>query len=138
MERWHQRIRSRPVEQGSDHDELDFYLAFFQSSCALQDWFIESAVVDKADTDGLIEADRSTRLCRDFSNRSKHFRLRRKPSVDADFSILREYRGEDRPLSIIAGEEKRDLWDVADGCIRFWQAFIRDRGIPDPPSPFAR
>ena len=140
MERWYERLRVSPQVPNSDQDRLDFYLAFFQSCFALGDWFSESGVIVKDEMDALIQADRSMRLCRDVCNRSKHFRLRRKPSVDGGFSILREYRGDDRPhaLAIIAGEQKRDLWNVAGECVGFWQTFIRDRQIPEPPSPFAR
>jgi len=140
MARWHQRISCSSAGPNSDQDRLDFYLSFFQSCYALRDWLVESGVIAKDEMDPLIQTDRSMRLCRDVCNRSKHFRLRRTPSVDGDFSILREYQGENSPssLAIIAGEEKRDLWDVAEGCFRFWHAFVQDRRIPNPPSPFAR
>jgi len=139
MERWRRRILSRGEGCISDQDLLDFYLAFFVSSYALRDWLVNSGIIPAADIDRLIHADRAMRLCRDLCNRSKHFRISR-PSVDASFSILREYRGDDQPnaLAVIAGSEKRDLWDVVDGCVQFWATLIRDRRLPDPPSPFAR
>lgn len=138
MERWHQRLRTWSSGGYSDQDRLDFYLAFFQSCYALRDWFVESGVVPKEEIDSLLQADRSMRLCRDVCNRSKHFRLRRPPSVDAHFSLFREYSGENRPIGVLAGEEKRDLWDVAEGCIGFWRRFSRERRIPEPLSPFGR
>jgi hypothetical protein len=140
MERWHRRLQSLPGTQSSDQEALDFYLAFFQSCFALRDWLVEGGFVTETQIDGLVQGDPSMRICRDVCNRSKHFRLNRRPSVDADFSILREYRGEGHvnALAIIAGDEKRELWDVADSCVWFWRNLIRSEQIPEPPSPFAR
>src|SRR5580658_10920578 len=127
MLRWHHRIRSCPRETTSDQlDVLDFYLAFFQTSYALRDWFVKSGVMQEAEIDTLIHANPALSLCRDLCNRAKHFHISR-PSVDANFSILREYRGAGQPnaLSVIAGSENLDLWDVAEGCTQFWADLIR-------------
>jgi hypothetical protein len=139
MERWHGRLQPLLGKQGSDQDPLDFYLAFFQSCFALRDWLVEGGLLPGSDIDKLIQADPSMRICRDVCNRSKHFRLNRPPSIDANFSILREYRGEGHAnaLAIIAGDEKRELWDVADHCTWFWRNLVRSNQIPEPPSPFA-
>jgi hypothetical protein len=129
-----------PWNPTSDQDLLDFYLAFFQSCFALRDWLAESGFVAKPDIDRLIQADSSMRICRDVCNRSKHFRLKRPPSTDADFSISREYQGEGHrnSLMIIAGDQKRELWNVAEECISFWRNFVRGEQIPEPASPFVR
>jgi hypothetical protein len=146
MERWLGRIA---VQAGSeaDHDLLDMYLAFFLNCYSLRDWFVKSGVIAEADIDELIQRSRQMRLCRDLCNRSKHLRISR-PSTDADFSIIRAYRGPyrsngpDYTLAIIAEDaqdiQQTDLWDVAHGCARFWSDFIRARKPPEPTNPFDR
>lgn len=121
-----------------DADTLDLYLAFFLNSYSLRDWFVKSGAISDAVLAEAIKSSPDMQLCRDLCNRSKHMSLDRKAGVDAGFSILREYRGRDRPnsLIIIAAETKRDLLDVVNGCRQFWNEFIRTHQPPASPVPF--
>lgn len=124
--RWHARLKSEPT--------LDMLLAFFLNCYALRDWLIQSEALSRAALDERINADPAMRLCRDLCNRSKHLVLNR-ASVDAQFAILREYRGKTRPPGIVVLAEgvKSDLNEVADRCVAFCQALLAEKLDVTPP-----
>lgn len=132
------RVGLAPDEAISDIEKLDFFLAFFMNCYALRDWFIQSRAVPKSEMDRLVFADGSMRLCRDICNRSKHLSLTRDPSVDAHYQIAREYDHYDKTARwfILAAGTKRDLFDLASGCMDFWRLFLREHAnLPETPYP---
>lgn len=142
MDRWYQRIVHQQAVPGrnddADADILDLYLAFFLNCYSLRDWFVKSGAISDAVLAEAIKSSPDMQLCRDLCNRSKHMSLDRQASVDAGFSILREYRGQNRPnaLVIIAADTKRDLFDVVGGCQQFWKDFVRTHQPPESTVPF--
>lgn len=138
MLRWLERLRS--ISAKADfQDRVDFYLAFFVNCYSLRDWFINSGAISSEEMDSLIQSDESMRLCRDICNRSKHLKLNRRASADADFSIVREYDHFSGGEHIIVFylDRRRDLFDVAASCVEFWKNFLRTHNPPEPPNPFA-
>jgi hypothetical protein len=131
LERWRARIareEAKPVVADEDEQDaalLDLYLAFFVNCYALADWLVNSGAAAEADMRRRIEAHTGMSLCRDICNRSKHFILKHRPSVDAEFSILREYRGRDCPneLLVLAGPRCVSLRELAGECAAFWREF---------------
>lgn len=123
--RWRERLRS----DGS----LDILITFFLHCYALRDWLAHSSEVRQREIDAAIKNDFSMSLCRDLCNRSKHLVLLKKASIDANFSIAREYRGKIRPPSVVvmAGGRKIDLLEVVDNCLAFWKDFLGSRGMLD-------
>jgi hypothetical protein len=101
------------------------YLAFFINCYALADWFVNSGTVAEDEMRRRIRTHSGMSLCRDICNRAKHFILN-SPSVDAEFSILREYRGRDCPneLLILAGPKAVNLRELVAECADFWREFV--------------
>lgn len=128
MLRWQKRTQT--LTRVSHDDLLDFYLAFFQTRHHLQEWIAKSKEAQIRDLRERAKENEYMQLCRDICNRSKHFIINA-PSVDATFSIAREYRrGESKPsLVVLASGNKVDLDEAVEGCIRFWNSAISDLGI---------
>jgi hypothetical protein len=85
-----------------------------------------------------VAAHQELRVCRDIVNGTKHFRIS-EPSVDAEFSIVREYvprpvgGGEPGHRFVVHADEnevprKRDLLALADQCVELWEHFVEHRG----------
>jgi hypothetical protein len=136
MERWYGRLREYGDDDSFQHD-LDMYLTFFLNCYALRDWFSKSDVISENDMDALIQSNESMGLCRDICNRSKHLTLTRRPSVEANFSIVREFTPKGNRLIVIYLDKRRDLMEVATACARFWDDFLKTRLPPEPENPFA-
>lgn len=133
--RWHQRLvelRRRSGRQVS-LEELDFVYAFFQNVCYLREWLQKSGEVAQKEIDDFISQNRLLGVCRDIANGTKHFTVTR-PSIDADFSILREYepgtRRGDPPGHrwLVITDAKYDLFDLADKCMALWEDFLAQGG----------
>jgi len=125
IKRWQLRLLNLTSEQKSQQDELDIYLAFFVACYSMRDWLVASSPLDANVIDKEIAASEHMRLCRDICNRSKH-KIITKYSIDPDFSIAREYRGEQEPteLIIVTAKGMRDLKDVMQACVRFWEGLL--------------
>lgn len=139
MKRWAERTKNLELSSDSnlDTETLDYYLAFFLNCYALRDWFIKSNSVDKDRLDWAISENLSMGLCRDICNRSKHFNLS-SPSIDADFSIHREYRGRGQStLVILSNHQRLDLANLVNECQKFWDDFISTYKPKEPKNPFA-
>jgi len=128
MLRWHERLK--------DDASLDMLLTFFLNCYALRDWLHNSGALDGNITDIFVKGDPALSLCRDLCNRSKHLILTGRPSVDADFSIVLEYRGNIRPAGIVilAGGVKSDLHDIANQCKEAWILFLSKNNLLEMPS----
>ncbi len=113
MIRWHNQLKQDP--------SLDMLLTFFLNCYALRDWLINSNALAVKIIDGEINNNLAMRLCRDLCNRSKHLVIDRRPSIDANLVITREYRGASRPpgIVVLAGGVKSDLHELAHQCIVF-------------------
>lgn len=119
-------------------DALDFILAFFVFCYHLRDYVVETGHIKQHDIDALIQANIYMRICRDVCNRIKHHTIRRNPSIDADWSIGREYVpwGERGEKFFVIADDKRDAMDVVRGCVRFWNEIVDAGKLQEPPNPF--
>jgi hypothetical protein len=78
------------------------------------------------------------KICRDVCNRIKHHTLKGNPSIDADWSIGREYVfwGERGEKFFVIADDKRDAMDVVRGCVKFWNEIVNGGKLQEPPNPF--
>jgi hypothetical protein len=128
MLRWRERLR--------DDRSLDFLLAFFLNCYALRDWLVKAGAFGETELDSIIRGSLAMRLCRDLCNRSKHLILS-KPSIDSDFFICREYRGESRPPVLVVHawdantqrDVATDLVDLPVACTEFWNSTLKSKGL---------
>jgi len=144
-QRWHRRldiVRSHRRRDANTADDWDFVHAFFQNCFYLKDWLERSGVVPASELHTFINAHLEMQLCRDICNGTKHFEIT-KPSVDAEFSLLREYVPANDPSPrphinerwlIIAGNERVgshrfDIFELADKCMELWHAFLNQKGL---------
>ena len=88
VHRWQRRV-THSANIGSG-DLEDFVFALFQNCYHLREWIEKTAKVPSSELDGLFARTPELRVCRDICNGTKHLTLSR-ASVDADFSIGREY-----------------------------------------------
>jgi len=118
---------------------LDFVLAFFLNCYALRDWLQKSQMVSAIDLDTLFRANSDLQICRDICNGSKHFEIN-KPSIDAKFSIVREYVPDPyygrlaypvERLVILAGQHQREIAELVQACLKAWSDFLHARGLVD-------
>ena len=58
---------------------------------SLRDFAIHSGSISEVEMNELIGRCKSMRLCRDICNRAKHLTLKQKSSVDATWSLGREW-----------------------------------------------
>lgn len=153
--RWHLRLKvigSQCRTDGNTEDDWDFVYSFFQNCFCLRDWLEESGLVSKDDLNRLINSHIELGICRDICNGTKHFNIKF-PSVDGEFSLLREYVPASDPAPrphinqkwlLLAGNEqvgshRFDIFDLADRCMNLWEAFLNDmrllRGAADASEP---
>lgn len=138
MHRWHDRVQ-RACAAGSP-DVEDFVFAFFQNCFTLREWVEKTSPLSKTDLDTFMESTPEMRICRDICNGTKHYSISR-PSIDAQFSILREYnpyepsryrlfilledmdhvvKGKHDKYNIV----KYDMVELAINCLRAWDVFL--------------
>jgi len=146
MFRWYERCEARHGDGNIYNteflDALDHILAFFVFSYHICDFVVETGGVKKERMNELVRMDICMSKCRDIPNRIKHHTLHRKPSVDADWSVGREYvppisgpAGE--KLFFVIGGEKIDAMAVVRECVSFWQKFADSGELNEPLNPFA-
>src|SRR6266508_3133572 len=131
LERWHRRLEAVASDPAaSTEDRLDFFLTFCQNCYALRDWLEKDAAVSKNDLDQLMVGTYALRVCRDIANGSKHLTVTR-PSVDANFSIGREYQGRGQPERwfVIAGTDLLDALALARDCRDAWNVFLGQHNL---------
>ncbi len=129
--RWHARLVNSSANSASSPDErIDFFLTFCQNCYALRDWLEKDNAVPKDRLDTLIQGLLPLRICRDIANGSKHLKVN-SPSIDANFSIGREYCGSEKPEQwfVIAGDDLVDVLALADQCVTGWKKFLKDQGL---------
>jgi hypothetical protein len=128
MLRWHERLR--------DDRSLDFLLVFFLNCYALRDWLVKAGAFDETELDSIVRESLVMRLCRNLCNRSKHLILST-TSIDSDFFISREYRGERRSSVLVVhawdANTQRDvaaeLVELPVACIEFWNTTLKSKGL---------
>jgi len=128
VHRWHQRLVSSAITGSSDLE--DFAFTFFQNCYYLRDWVEKTSNTDGADLDILFSQSRELQLCRDLCNGTKHLTIS-KPSIDANFSIAREYDPscEHKYRLVVIADDKYDLLELADKCRREWESFLSEHAI---------
>jgi len=134
IRRWQERV-IHAANSGSP-DLEDFVFAFFQNCHHLQEWLLKTSNVDRKDIDALLVSTPQLRVCRDICNGTKHLTLNN-ASVDADFSIGREYDPSSphgyRLFIIAHGTKDRaangkyDLLQLSADCVSAWAGFIARR-----------
>jgi hypothetical protein len=139
VRRWHCLVQhiGRQRKEGDTQQEHDFLYAFFQNCYHLRDWLKNSDTVRPATLAAFFRLNEPMLVCRDICNGTKHWQIDR-PSIDADFSIGREYVPTgwpgDRPHAneswfIISGQSKYDVFQLADTCMALWESFLRDNNL---------
>lgn len=143
MLRWRDRVRAPDVERSSD-EQLDFLIAFFVSCFHLRDWLKDSGV-DAERLNALFQANLELRVCRDIANGFKHSRLDRVPFHDPTFSVVREHvpvgwtsnpGHANTRWSVVAGDDKLDLVELAARCVSIWDGFLGETLCPWAPGGF--
>lgn len=143
-QRWHRRMKKAAM--GEDEDQFfDYAYAFFQNCFQMRDWLKHSGKVPVSQLNTFMGGHLELKLCRDICNGSKHFTIT-DPSVDADFSLAREYvprgwPGEQRRGHILFHEVTKtgqktskslqgmNLAELADRCVKLWQGFLEDNQL---------
>jgi hypothetical protein len=140
MQRWYNRVQQIGIQKHQDEVAeygLDCIYSFFQNCYHLRDWLEHSRVVSQKQLADFFRSHIEMQVCRDICNGTKHFNLTR-PSVDAHFSIGREYIPANWPGSmphfngtwfIIAGSDKYDIFDLTHKCMAHWNTFLNDHGL---------
>jgi len=126
VRRWHHRFLSACADgTRTPADRLDFFLAFAQNCYSLRDWLDRDARASKPALDDLMSRTPALQICRDVANGSKHLVIS-KPSIDAAFSIGREYTGRDQPERwfLVAGTHFLDAVEFTNECVRVWEEFL--------------
>jgi len=119
----------------NDPDFQDFFIAFMVLCYSLRDFTIRSGGLSNVEVDKLIGDSEAMRLCRDICNRGKHHTLNMKASVDADWSLGREYvpgsNGHHRWF-VIADGKAYDPLALVDDCLKFWSDLIEQGKFAEP------
>lgn len=143
MLRWRERICVIDAERSSA-EQLDFLIAFFVVCFHLRDWLKDSGL-DAGRLNALFKENIELRICRDIANGFKHSRLDREPFHDQAFSVVREHVPAGWPSnlghsnarwSIVAGDDKLDLIELASRCVSIWDAFLGETLCPWAPTIF--
>jgi hypothetical protein len=131
MLRWRDRICS--IDNGRcANDQLDFLIAFFTACFHLRDWLKDTGVGHES-LNALFQANVEMRVCRDIANGFKHSRIDREPFYDSGLSVIREYVPSNWPSdlghsntrwSVVAGDDKLDLIELANRCVALWDAYL--------------
>jgi hypothetical protein len=139
MHRWYRRVVAAANANPSP-DELDFLLAFFESSWHLREWLLVTKAADQASLDALFQSSAELRTCRDLANGFKHHSISR-PSVDAQFSVVNEYVPKNWPSAhiypngkwtVLAGNHQFGLVELSAECVAQWQRFLQSKGLLQP------
>jgi len=121
---------------------LDLIYAFFMNCYHLRDWLIKSGHSERVVVDVYIRNSDALRWCRDICNGMKHYRLDpdKTPTYEswttATVSAVYIDSMPVKPEPIVgkhwvfvdpASGAQRDMFELADACIRDWAAFLAAR-----------
>lgn len=124
VERWYKRAKSAQTE----HDQLDFLLAFFENSFALRDWLIDTGAVTKIEIESLFLEHVELRINRDLANSSKHHSIgcpsqEQPPSIAIEYAPERTTFRADCRLVVVSEGEKYEALALASRCLEIWRGF---------------
>ena len=123
VHRWYGRLIHSAAIGSADLE--DFAFTFFQNCYYLREWIEKTSNIASSDLDLLFSQSHELQVCRDLCNGTRHLTIS-KPSVDANFSIVREYdpsNAHQYRLSVIA-DDKSDLLELAHTCLQEWESFL--------------
>jgi hypothetical protein len=135
MKRWQARLH----EPGAvDDRRVDDFHAFFVTCFHFKDWLKNDPTVAPAigqRAEALINKP-SMRVCADLANASKHLRLTRirftgdtrLEAADAAFQVdafSEAFQVTGEVVIVGMGDNRWDALDVADGCVKYWDDFLR-------------
>jgi hypothetical protein len=144
VKRWYDRVQS--LKSKSETEPLTAYdfdtlIAFFQNCYHLRDWLESARPELKNDVKILFENSFEMCACRDICHGFKHKDLR-KPSLDADFNLYREYDSfaaevdprknpEVYNIAFANGNDigKFNVFDLVDKCVDLWIDFLQKHGL---------
>jgi hypothetical protein len=124
--RWYERTVRAASEASGDVE--DFSYAFFQNCYHLREWMLLTGGASQQELEDLFAGSPGLRLCRDICNGTKHFNIDR-PSVDANFSVLREYAPSEPSSTrlLVIADSRYDLLELAHRCMEAWRQFVDKR-----------
>lgn len=139
MKRWQARLRESDV---ADERRLDDFHAFFVTCFHLKDWLKNAPTVDAAvgkRAEELINRP-SMRVCADLANASKHLRLTkirftgdtRLEAAGAAFqadAFSGAFQTTGQIVIVGMGDNRWNALEVADGCVKHWEDFLRHEGL---------
>ena len=146
VQRWNVRLKKVAAAPGDSERYFDDVYAFFQNCYHLRDWLEKSGSVGADKLTTFFRDHYEMQLCRDICNGTKHFNLTN-PSIDADFSMVREYVPENWPGDkqrghVIVHEaiDKKNtksrknfigfnLIELADRCVGLWSEFLKQNKL---------
>ena len=122
VHRWHDRM-THSAKIGS-RDLEDFAFVFFQNCYHLREWLLKTSIFPRSDVAELFSQTKELRLCRDICNGTKHLTIKH-PSIDADFSIGREYDpwSVSRYRLFLIADDKYDILELAARCVKILDEF---------------
>jgi hypothetical protein len=130
VERWYRRAALAKEA----HDQLDFLLAFFETSFSLRDWLLDTGAVSQKEMEALFAKHVELRINRDLANSFKHHSISRH-SQEQPPSIAIEYAPEfptyrdDSRLVILNEGIKYDALSLAKRCVSIWMEFSSSLNI---------
>ncbi|MBL7670749.1 MAG: hypothetical protein JNM39_09700 [Bdellovibrionaceae bacterium] len=135
--RWKERLKTISVDlktRDLSQDDVDFMIAFFQTCYHMRDWLSASIPDLKSEVDRLFQESFELQVLRDVCNGTKHCDINR-PSIDADFSLVREYdhlSGHEgfaaQRYWLLFGEheiQKIDVFEFAEKCFVTIRDFLK-------------
>jgi len=125
VKRWCERAKSAR----SEHDQLDFLLAFFENSLALRDWLIDTESAEKQEIVALFSKHVELRIKRDLANSFKHHSIdrtsqQRPPSIAIEYAPEHPTFGTEGRLVVLSEGKKYEALALADRCVDIWQQFL--------------
>lgn len=130
------RFQERALKSNDENEILDFTIAFFQNCYHLKDWVPTFENIEEAEWQKIwqpfIEQNECIRYCRDICNGTKHLKIDN-PSVDADFSIYRDYEevegyedGKFISWNLLADDKKITLNQLMEDCVVAWKILLKE------------
>lgn len=111
-------------------DLEDFAFTFFQNCYYLREWIEKTSNIASSELDSLFSRSRELQVCRDLCNGTKHLTIS-KPSVDAHFSIAREYdpSSAHKYRLLVIADDVYDVLELAHKCIQEWERFPSEHTV---------
>jgi hypothetical protein len=145
VQRRHRRlaqIRAAPPAKGApgEPEALDDVLAFFGDCFHLADWLKNDRVDPHPEARKFVHETEVLLICRDLANGTKHCVLDSRwpastyPNMTTTAQTIAGSPAQARWLVEVEPGDRRDLFDLADQCVKAWRSFI-DGLEGGPPAP---